>query len=65
MKPLTLAIILAFASPGYAATSTSWKYHKKTKSYTVTKKRLKSTLELIESLKSKPQHTKKIRRRKK
>jgi len=64
MKTLTLAIILAFATPAMGASSTTWKYDKKTKTYRVTKKKLKSTLELIESLKSKPQRTHIIRRKK-
>jgi len=54
-KAIAIAVLLAFASPSFAATSTVWKFNKKTKSWTVKTKKLKTTLELIKSIKKREQ----------
>jgi hypothetical protein len=50
-KAIILATLLAFATPSFAATTTTWKYNKKNKSWTVKTKKLKSTLEIIRDIK--------------
>ena len=46
-KAIAIAVLLAFATPSFAATSTTWKYNKKTKTWTVKTKKLKTTSEII------------------
>ena len=50
-KAIAIAVLLAFATPSFAATSTTWKKDKKTKAWTVKTKKLKTTLEIIRDIK--------------
>ena len=52
-KAIAIAVLLAFTTPSFAATSTTWKKDKKTKSWTIKTKKLKSTLEIIRDFKKK------------
>ena len=62
MKGIIVAfgVVLMFTTgvidvPVYGASSTTWKFNKTTKTWTVKTKKIKSTLELIDSLKKKRQ----------
>jgi len=61
-KAIAIAIMLSFAVPAYGATSTTWKYNKSTKSWTVKTKKLKSTLEIIRDIKKKARKARQNRR---
>ena len=50
-KAIVIAVLLAFATPSFAATSTTWKFNKKDKAWKVKTKKLKSTLEIIRDFK--------------
>jgi len=63
MKILIMAIVLAFATPAFGASSTTWKYNKSGKYWTVKTKKLKSTLETIKDLKKKSRKTKSTRKK--
>jgi len=50
-KAIIFAVIMAFAVPSYAASTTTWKQHKSKKYWTVKTKKLKSTFEVIRAIK--------------
>jgi len=50
-KAIAIAVLLAFTTPSFAATSTTWKQNKKTKVWTVKTKKIKTTLEIIKDIK--------------
>jgi len=54
-KAIILVALLAFTTPSFAATSTTWKYDKKEKTWTIKTKKLKTTFELIQSIKKREQ----------
>jgi len=54
-KTIIFAVVMAFASPSFAATSTTWKQNKKTKVWTIKTKKLKTTMEVIRDIKKREQ----------
>ena len=52
-KAIAIAVLLAFTTPSFAATSTTWKFNKKNKAWTVKTKKLKPTSEIIRDIKRK------------
>ena len=54
-KTIAIAVLLAFTTPSFAATTTTWKKDKKTKFWTIKTKKLKSTLEIIRDIKKREQ----------
>jgi len=61
-KTIIFLTLLAFATPAFGASSTTWTYNKSGKTWTVKTKKLKTTLERIDELKSKPRKTKSKKR---
>ena len=61
-KAIILVALLAFTTPSFAAMSTTWKYDKKEKIWTIKTKKLKTTFEVIRDL-QKPKKFKRYRKK--